>query len=72
LESINLKKIDVLCLDDGGNVKKTYDAFIKNPGSKYRFVNGNIQDYLRKMEGKMNDLDAHEDYIKNTPLSILG
>ncbi|HEX2906602.1 MAG TPA: hypothetical protein VHO69_07075 [Phototrophicaceae bacterium] len=44
----NLRQIDVICKDDNGSVKKSYDEFVKYP--KYRFVSAKIEDYLRKNE----------------------
>jgi len=42
----NLKKIDVICLDDANqSIKKRYDEFIRFP--KYTFKSGNIIEYLK-------------------------
>lgn len=44
LNTVNLKAIDVICLDNNGEVKKRYDDFIDF--NFYRFRNGNVKDYL--------------------------
>ncbi len=40
----HLKRLDVLCLDPDGAVKRRYDAFIEFP--RYRFKNYRVTDYL--------------------------
>ena len=78
LESRHLKTIDVINLDPSGIVKNRYDEFINF--NYYRFVNGNIENYLRlnhdfhKVQRRKNnerevikfDLleDVHEKFIK--------
>jgi hypothetical protein len=47
LDCFNLKRIDVICLDLRGDVKKRYDDFIKF-GACYRFCNANSLDYLNE------------------------
>ncbi len=44
-EAQNLKRIDVLCLDDNdGTVKKRYDGLFESRG--YQFINGRVETYL--------------------------
>ena len=45
LKAEHLKKIDVICLDPDGSVRKRYDDFITF--KYYRFVNADIDDYLK-------------------------
>jgi hypothetical protein len=40
----HLKRLDVLCLDPDGAVRRRYDAFIEFP--RYRFKNDSVTDYL--------------------------
>jgi hypothetical protein len=50
MESFNLKKIDVICKDDSEEtVKKRYESFIRF--KNYRFINGNVEDYLSRNYG---------------------
>lgn len=55
VNSPHLKSIDVICLDNSGNVQKRYDKFILY--NNYRFKNGDIIDYLSPLR---------ESYIKES------
>ncbi len=73
----NLKKIDVLCLDDkDGSVRKRYEEFIHF--SNFRFINGNFSDFLNDYDNNgvslnhgtntatWNNLERfHETYFKD-------
>jgi hypothetical protein len=77
IQDPHLKKIDVICRDSDGAVKRRYDDFIKF--DYYKFVNAGVTDYLnlhmRKYErGKadkpdgfvLNKLEeAHEEFMES-------
>jgi hypothetical protein len=71
IDTPNLRWIDVICKDDNGNVKKSYDEFIKYP--KYRFVSAAIEDYLAQNRLWDNNggriyfalEQAHETFVKH-------
>lgn len=47
IESENLKRVDVICLDPTAEVQAKYDNFISEQSErKYRFANGNTTGYL--------------------------
>jgi SIR2-like protein len=46
LKSSNLKKVDVLCRDPQGDVKRRYDAFVELKFPRYRFCNADVAAYL--------------------------
>ena len=43
----NLRKIDVICQDRGGEVRRRYDEFLEP--ETYTFIKGDIEDYLTKV-----------------------
>jgi hypothetical protein len=71
IDAPHLRWIDVICKDDHGSVKKSYDDFIKYP--KYRFVSAAIEEYLT--QNKLYDDNkghnffeleqAHETFFRN-------
>lgn len=69
IDAPNLKKIDVICLDETGSVKKSYDDFIKFPN--YRFMSMRVENYLqtnRTFENQNGALyfsleNAHEGFV---------
>jgi hypothetical protein len=71
LKSPNLKRIDVICLDDtSGSVRKRYDSFIKF--NFYRYRNADIRDYIpqdpvlvdRVEHGSPPDVSIHASFGK--------
>jgi len=75
LQSPHLKTIDVICLDNSGDVEKRYDEFITF--DFYRFRNGNAEDYLRhnyvnhmqrfrNIKRKGDAIDAPYDYLEDS------
>jgi hypothetical protein len=46
IDTLNLRQIDVLCMDGNSSVKKSYDEFVIYP--KYRFVSARIENYLQE------------------------
>ena len=75
LEAPNLKGIDVICLDQGGETRERYEEFIHF--MNYNFVNANSKDYLnalleaqRSPKGqdvvKCDKLEIiHEEFVRN-------
>ncbi len=52
LKNQHLKSIDVMCLDQAGEVKNRYDNFITF--NNYRFFNVDVLDYFRALTGPSN------------------
>lgn len=50
VDTLRLKSIDVLCLDQDGSVRERYDEFIDF--GRYRFVSGSILDYLETLTAR--------------------
>jgi hypothetical protein len=46
LKSENLKSINVICLDQMGEVRKNYDSFISWNSPRYKFYSAKVEDYL--------------------------
>lgn len=73
IESENLKKIDVVCLDPTGEVSKRYDLFISIKKPKYRFVSADIRNYLGFSNNSEIDLETlHEQYINDYFANRIG
>lgn len=65
LNSENLKRIDVLCLDHDGTVKQRYDSFITLSNSKYRFSTGDVKRYLSFVGNNRSLLDGHNSFFSH-------
>lgn len=48
IDAPNFKQIDVICKDDDGSVKKSYE-FVRLKYPKYRFMSAKIEDYLEEI-----------------------
>lgn len=57
LQSQNLKRLDILCLDPNGSVKKRYDEFILY--KEKRFLSQRIEPYLTKNRVANKGIDAN-------------
>jgi hypothetical protein len=53
LKNNELKSINVLCLDQWGEIKKRYDNFIELPAEKYQYSNINVTEYLASAAGRV-------------------
>ena len=67
--NFNIKKIDIICLDDDNSVKRKYDEFIRLNGNKYRFKNGSFIDMLKRIN--QNTIYDRE-YVLNQINTILA
>ncbi len=59
LESHNLQSIDVICLDDNGEVRKKYNEFVKF--KYYNFYNENVEKYLALIFSKGLNFSAAQE-----------
>lgn len=70
IDTPNLRQIDIICKDDDGSVKKSYDEFVKFPN--YRFVSAKIENYLKHDQMTVNNEglgffaleEAHDTFLK--------
>lgn len=74
LKSENLKCIDVLCKNEGSQVKDQYDAFINLKYPKYRFRNEDVSIYLESLGDvyyhNYNSIEeAHNHFFRQTNLT---
>lgn len=64
IETPNLKRIDVLCLDGDGSVRKRYDELISFP--YHRFANSTTEDYLSTVHSlATNTVDQRDTFQYN-------
>jgi hypothetical protein len=66
LESENLKTIDIICMDKDEQVKSKYDSFISLKYPKYRFINGDIKNYLSWLSNPDGAETGHTNFVRET------
>lgn len=65
LENHHLKTIDVICLDNVGDVERRYAEFVDDSfKSRYRFKNGSVADYLQMLRGATTKPTSSHSTIK--------
>jgi len=60
-KSKNLKSIDIICLDENGDVRQRFASVINH---KHRFVNGDVAEYLAVLEEKSKNQHTADSRIR--------
>jgi hypothetical protein len=62
-ENLNLRTIDVVCLDKTDKIREKFGSFITLKSPKYRFVSDDLRKYLAEIEKQNGIEQGHKEYF---------